>query len=175
MIRRAPVVIGATVAGLAGLLAFHTRGAAPLASIAGGGAGGTGSGGASTSVRSGSGAHGGSGTSGTPATSTPATTTPTTTQAPSTVTETGSLVQYSYGELDVALTVSDGRITDVTVPTLDVAEPTSEQIAQEAIPVLRREVLSAQSADIEAVSGATYTSRAYAQSVQSALDKAKQG
>jgi uncharacterized protein with FMN-binding domain len=45
-------------------------------------------------------------------------------------------------------------------------------LANRAIPVLRNEVLSAQSARIQAVSGATYTSEAYAQSVQAALDKA---
>jgi uncharacterized protein with FMN-binding domain len=58
------------------------------------------------------------------------------------------------------------------VPVLKTAEQFSQQLAVQAIPVLRNEVLSAQSARIQAVSGATYTSEAYAQSVQAALDKA---
>jgi uncharacterized protein with FMN-binding domain len=84
-------------------------------------------------------------------------------------------VQYGYGELAVRVTVSNGRITQVTVPTLQVAEQTSQDIADQALPMLKREVLSAQSANIQGVSGATYTSQAYAQSLQSALSRANQG
>lgn len=73
--------------------------------------------------------------------------------------------------LDVQVTVRGTRITDVSVPTLQVAEPTSQQICEQAIPMLRSEVLSAQSASIDAVSGATFTSEAYAQSLQAALDQ----
>jgi uncharacterized protein with FMN-binding domain len=57
------------------------------------------------------------------------------------------------------------------VPVLRVAEPTSQQIADQVLPMLRSEVLAADSARINAVTGATYTSEAYAASVQSALDK----
>ena len=85
---------------------------------------------------------------------------------------TGSVVPYGYGELATRVSISGGRITGVGVPVLKVAEQFSQQLAAEAIPVLRKEVLSAQSARIQAVSGATYTSEAYAQSVQAALDKA---
>jgi uncharacterized protein with FMN-binding domain len=87
-------------------------------------------------------------------------------------TVTGSVVPYGYGELATRVSISGGRITGVNVPVLKVAEQFSQQIAAEAIPVLRNEVLAAQSARIQAVSGATYTSEAYAQSVQAALDKA---
>jgi len=85
---------------------------------------------------------------------------------------TGPVVPYGYGELATRVTVSHGRITGVGVPVLKTAEQFSQQLAVQAIPVLRNEVLSAQSARIQAVSGATYTSEAYAQSVQAALDKA---
>jgi uncharacterized protein with FMN-binding domain len=57
------------------------------------------------------------------------------------------------------------------VPLLKTAEPYSQQLASQVIPMLRNEVLSAQSTSINAVSGATYTSQAYAASVQAALDK----
>jgi uncharacterized protein with FMN-binding domain len=73
--------------------------------------------------------------------------------------------------LDVKVTVRGTRITDVSVPTLQVAEPTSQQICEQAIPMLRSEVLSAQGVNIDGVSGATFTSEAYAQSLQAALDQ----
>lgn len=86
-------------------------------------------------------------------------------------TATGTLEQYGYGELNVKVSVSGSRITDVVVPTLRAAEPYSQQLAQQAIPMLKSEVLNGQSAHINGVSGATYTSEAYALSLQAALDK----
>ena len=79
--------------------------------------------------------------------------------------------QYGYGVLDVKVTESGTRITDVSVPLLQTAEPTSQQISEQAIAMLRAEVLSAQSARIDAISGATYTSAAYLSSLQAAIDK----
>jgi uncharacterized protein with FMN-binding domain len=87
-------------------------------------------------------------------------------------TVTGPVVNYGYGELATRVAVSGGRITAVSVPVLKVAEQFSQELADRSIPVLRHEVLAAQSAHIQAVSGATYTSQAYAKSVQAALDKA---
>jgi uncharacterized protein with FMN-binding domain len=84
---------------------------------------------------------------------------------------TGALVQYGYGELSVAVTVHGNQITAVSVPLLRTAEPYSQQLAQQVIPMLRSEVLAAHSLQIHGVSGATYTSEAYARSIQSALDK----
>ena len=84
---------------------------------------------------------------------------------------TGTLEQYGYGELSVAVTVRGGQITDVSVPLLRTAEPYSQQLALQVIPMLKAEVLAVHSARIHGVSGATYTSVAYAQSIQSALDK----
>lgn len=84
---------------------------------------------------------------------------------------TGVVEQYGYGELAVTVTVHGSQITGVAVPVLRTAEPYSQQLAEQALPVLEHEVLAAHSARISAVSGATYTSQAYADSVQSALDK----
>jgi hypothetical protein len=84
---------------------------------------------------------------------------------------TGKVEAFGYGELSVKVTVSGHQITGLSVPLLRVAEPTSQQIADQVIPMLRSEVLSADGARINAVTGATYTSEAYAASVQSALDK----
>ncbi len=84
---------------------------------------------------------------------------------------TGTLEQYGYGELSARVTISGGHITAVTTPQLRTAEQYSQQLADQVIPMLRKEVLAAQSAHIQAVSGATYTSEAYAASVQAALDQ----
>ncbi len=84
----------------------------------------------------------------------------------------GALERYGYGELAARVSISGGRITGITVPVLRTAEQYSQQLAVQVIPTLRSEVLAAQGARINAVSGATYTSQAYALSVQAALDKA---
>ncbi len=114
-----------------------------------------------------------------PATSAPAATavpTPEATDAPSTVTSDGTLVgqpvSFRFGTVQVQVTISGGRITDVTALQLPAGDPRSSQISQYAEPYLRESVLQAQSAAIDLVSGATYTSEAYAQSLQSALDQA---
>jgi uncharacterized protein with FMN-binding domain len=79
--------------------------------------------------------------------------------------------QYGYGQLSVTVTVRGNRIVAVSVPVLRTVDPYSQQLAEQVIPMLRAEVLAAHSARIHGVSGATYTSEAYAQSIQSALDK----
>ena len=78
---------------------------------------------------------------------------------------------FQYGDIAVKVTKAGSRITDVSVVTLEVDSPHSEQIDESAIPQLRLEAMSAQSAKIDGVSGASYTSAAYEQSLQSALDK----
>jgi uncharacterized protein with FMN-binding domain len=83
----------------------------------------------------------------------------------------GASEQYGYGVLSVAVTVRGNRIKDVRVNSLQAPEQYSQQLAAQAIPMLRSEVLSAQSARINGISGASYTSQAYELSVQSALDK----
>jgi uncharacterized protein with FMN-binding domain len=154
--RRAPLVVGAAAAGLAGVLGFHTSGG----KIALGGHGG------------GSQTGNGSTTTTSPPTSSPGQTTPTTSPPPSTVrTAVGAAEQYGYGTLSVKVTVRGNQIVDLSMANLQTAEPYSQSLAQQVIPMLRNEVLSAQSASVSSVSGATYTSEAYAYSVQAALDK----
>jgi uncharacterized protein with FMN-binding domain len=70
------------------------------------------------------------------------------------------------------VTIANGRITDVAVLAYNDGDPRSAEISQAAIPTLKQEVLSRQTAAVDAVSGATYTSNAYLASLQSALDKA---
>jgi len=83
----------------------------------------------------------------------------------------GASEQYGYGALSVRVTVRGNQIEDVQVNRLQTAEQYSQQLATQVIPMLHSEVLSAQSARINSISGASYTSQAYALSVQSALDK----
>jgi uncharacterized protein with FMN-binding domain len=71
----------------------------------------------------------------------------------------------------VTVTDTGGRITDVAMSSLSETDTRSVMIDDSAIPLLRQQVLSVQSANIDGVSGATFTSQAYAQSVQSALDQ----
>jgi uncharacterized protein with FMN-binding domain len=74
--------------------------------------------------------------------------------------------------VQVAVTISGGSITDVQALHLTNADGRSVQISNYAAPILRQEVLGSQSAHVSNVSGATYTSRAYLSSLQSALDQA---
>jgi uncharacterized protein with FMN-binding domain len=84
----------------------------------------------------------------------------------------GTVANTEHGPMQIQLTLAGTKITKVTVlqRTDDGAE--SDQIDAAAIPKLNSETLAAQSAQIDAVSGATYTSSGYVQSLQSALDKA---
>ncbi|MEU5323796.1 FMN-binding protein [Streptomyces sp. NPDC021056] len=92
--------------------------------------------------------------------------------ATGTGTRTGTPVQTRYGPVQVRVTLKNGRLTDVTAITYPQENPRDQQINAYAIPQLTREALTAQSADIDTVSGATYTSEGYRQSLQSALDSA---
>ncbi len=85
---------------------------------------------------------------------------------------TGDSVQTRYGPVQLRITLKNGRLTDVTAITYPQENPRDEQINSYAIPQLTREALTAQSADIDTASGATYTSEGYRQSLQSALDSA---
>lgn len=85
---------------------------------------------------------------------------------------TGNDVSMRFGDVQVKVIVRGGRITDIQTPQMPFDRPRSQQISQEAAPLLHDEVLQAQSAQIDSLSGATYTSDAYAQSLQSALDQA---
>ena len=91
---------------------------------------------------------------------------------PAAKTVTGSLATDQYGQLQVKLSVKNGHITKVGFTTFVANDGHSVQIDQSAAPVLIRETIAAQSAHIQGVSGATYTSNAYQQSLQAAIDKA---
>jgi uncharacterized protein with FMN-binding domain len=141
--RRAPIVLSATAAGVAGVLAFHSH--RPTSALL---------------------------------VQPPATTAPSTPNAPSPTTPsgttrsaTGSVASYRYGQLSVTVTERGARITDVEMASLSETDSRSVEIDDQAVPQLRQEVLSAQSANIDGVSGATFTSEAYVQSLQSALDQ----
>lgn len=116
---------------------------------------------------------GAGGTGGTTATDTG--TTPPSTATGGTATDgtyTGSDVSTRFGNVQVKVTVSNGAITDVTALHLTDDDRRSAQISSRAAPILASEVVASQSARVSNVSGATYTSDAYLQSVQSALDQA---
>ncbi len=85
---------------------------------------------------------------------------------------TGTSTGTRYGNVQVQITVSNGTITDVAALQLTDQDSRSVSISNRAAPVLRQEVLAAQSANVQGVSGATYTSEAYLTSLQSALDQA---
>lgn len=87
------------------------------------------------------------------------------------VTLTGDAVNTRYGTVQVSVTYTGSTITDVTALKLTDQDSRSVQISNRAAPVLRSEVLSAQSASVSNVSGATYTTEGYLTSLQSAIDK----
>ena len=129
--RRYPIVVAATVAGTAGVLAFHPHSPAVATPRTPAGASGSGSAG----------------------------------------TATGTAVDTQYGAAQVRVTVSNGKIVKIEALQLQGNDPRSLEISSSAEPVLQQEALTGQTAAIDAVSGATFTSASYAQSLQSALDK----
>jgi uncharacterized protein with FMN-binding domain len=155
--RRAVIVLGTTAAGLAALLSFKTHSLAAPAAPAGTPAPSTGAS-SSTSSTAGQAASAGHGASAA--------------ASAAARTVTGTVASTQHGPMQVQLTLAGTKIAKVTVlqRTDDGAE--SDQIDAYAIPKLTSETLAAQSAHIDAVSGASYTSSGYIQSLQSALDKA---
>lgn len=86
---------------------------------------------------------------------------------------TGSSIRTRYGNVQVQVKFTGAQITDVVPVRLPDSNDLDLQIDQQVVPILIQETLAAQNANIQAVSGATYTSDGYIQSLQSALDKAK--
>ena len=194
--RRTPIVLAGTMVGLAGVLGFHTSpaqltlGSVPSTS--------TTVRSTTTTPTTTSPSSAGPSTSTTTAT-TSANTSPTTTQPPSptttrppsttttvrqstttvaptttvpttTRTATGPQVNYYFGTLSVSVTATGKKITKVTIATLDDGgNSRSQSIDQQSIPMLEQQALQAQSAQIQGVSGASYTSAGFAQSLQGAL------
>ena len=146
--RRAPIVLTATVAGTAAVLSFKAHEPDLPAATAASPAATTPSSPAPSASGSGSGAGSGG-----------------------TRTATGDAIATRYGNAQVRVTVSGGKITKIEAIQLQANEPKSVQISHAAEPILRQSALTKQSAAIDAVSGATITSASYEASLQSALDK----
>jgi len=162
--KRTPLVLAATAAGLTGVLVFHTTPSRLSLSTAPG---------TTPQVQSPQKQSPQSQTPQTPQASqqSPATQTPKA-KPPRTGTRTatGTAVNYSYGILSVSVTVSGGKITNVGIASLDDGgNPRSQFIDQQSIPILEQQTMQAQSASIQGVSGASYTSAGFQQSLQSAL------
>jgi uncharacterized protein with FMN-binding domain len=173
--RRAVLTLGGTAAGLAALLSFKTHSPAAAApdpvtpaAASPAVAGGTGP---ATSAAAGTGAIVGA-TAGASAGATAGGTAGGGTSA-ATRTATGAVANTPYGPMQVKITLTGQRITQVTVLQQTDSGAMSQQIDSFALPKLTAETLTAQSARIDAVSGASYTSSGYIQSLQSALDQAK--
>ncbi len=84
----------------------------------------------------------------------------------------GDVVSTRYGDVQVAVVINGSQIVDVKALQLPSDRARSRDISTQAAPLLHDEVVQAHSAQIDTIGGATYTSDAYAQSLQSALDKA---
>ena len=162
--RRAIVTTTATAAGVVLLLSLKPHGTqsasaqAPVISSGSGGtasSGSSGSSGSTSTPSSTASAQAGSGSSGTRSGS-----------------YTGTAVDTRYGPVQVRIDVSGGKVSKIDVLQYPNGMQRDQDINSYALPVLNQEALSAQSAQIDAVSGATYTSDGYTQSLQSALDQA---
>ena len=84
----------------------------------------------------------------------------------------GPTVSTRFGDVQVKVTISGGVVSDVAALQLPSGDGNSQRISRVVEPILRDEALTAQTAQIDLVSGATYTSRGYEKSLQAALDKA---
>ena len=86
---------------------------------------------------------------------------------------TGSQADALYGTVQVKAVIQNGRLTDVQFLSQPTDRRRSQSINSQATPILKQEAIQAQSANVQAVSGATLTSEAFVQSLQSALSQAK--
>ncbi|RKE21621.1 FMN-binding protein [Streptomyces sp. TLI_171] len=141
--RRAVITASATAAGVVLLLSLKPHDPAPATAIS------------STSAAAGGGP-----------------TTQSTTDGGAARTVTGDAVNTRYGPVQVKVTLDAGKITKVDVVQYPTRDRRDREINNAAIPILNQEAIAAQSADVDVVSGATYTSDGYTRSLQSALDRA---
>jgi uncharacterized protein with FMN-binding domain len=156
--RRIVVAVMSTISGLVLLFSYHTsRNEASTAVVGPGSSGGSASAsGSSSGASSGQSSGSSNGSAGSAASGT----------------YTGDSVMTRWGAVQVEITVSDGKITAAEAVEYPQANARDRQINASALPVLAQEATQAQSADIDAVSGATVTSDGYIQSLQSAIDQA---
>jgi uncharacterized protein with FMN-binding domain len=175
----APIVIAGTVMGLAGLFSFNSTavklslGSLPAATAPPGSTAPATTTTTTTTAPRAGGSSPPRTTATTRTTTTAAPTTTTTTAAPTaTRSATGAATNYSFGILSVKVTVSGSKITNISIASIDDGgNPRSAYIDQASIPLLEQQALSAQSASIQGVSGASYTTAGFEQSLQSALTK----
>ncbi len=177
MIKRTPFVLAGTIAGLAGLLSFRstpasmTLGTVAAASAASNTASNTASTPASAPASSGS-TPAGSGPSANTGAASPTTTVAQTTPVTGVHSATGPLVNYYFGILSVKVTASGTKVEKVTIKTInDGGNPLSQSIDQMSIPQLESQAMAVQNANIQGVSGASYTSAGFKMSLQGALTK----
>ncbi|HET6969001.1 MAG TPA: FMN-binding protein [Ornithinibacter sp.] len=85
---------------------------------------------------------------------------------------TGEAISTRYGDVQVEITVQDGTITSSKVVQVPWNDHKDQEINSRAVPILNEEAVAGQGADIDMVSGATYTSEGYIASLQSAIDQA---
>lgn len=172
--RRAALTTVSSVAGIVLLLSLKPHSTAPIAAATDGGH--PGSSGNSSAAPPDSGTSGSSGTPGTPGNSSDSggtgTGSGTAAGGARDGTFTGSAISTRYGPVQVAVTLANGRITNVDVVQVPTRDRRDREINDYAVPQLTSETMDAQSAAIDAVSGATYTSQGYIRSLQSALDQA---
>jgi uncharacterized protein with FMN-binding domain len=171
MPKRGAFALGLTTVALVLLLNFQAPVLSPAAAVGSGGTGtgtggtGTGTGGTGSTGSTGSGTGGGSGAGGT-GTGGGATATA------GTRTVDGPVISTRFGSVQVEVTLDGKQIVDIAALRLPSGDRRTNQISSYAEPVLRTQALQAQSATIDGISGATYTSVGYARSLQGALDSA---
>jgi uncharacterized protein with FMN-binding domain len=91
---------------------------------------------------------------------------------PNSRTAVGAIRQTPFSVIQVQATLTDGRLTDVRTLELSGSDPKTEAINRRAEPLLRASALKARSADIDVVTGATYTSRSWIDSLEAAIEEA---
>jgi len=169
--RRYQLVIGGTIAGVAAVLAFPTKSThltIPSAAAAGA------SSSTSSSSTSGGSTSGGSTTSGAAGNSGTSPTTGGSSASPggsATRSATSDDQSFRYGDMEVTVTVEGTKITNIAMAALNETDGRSASIDSYAIPQLEQQVISADSVNINGVSGATFTSQAFVDGVANALGK----
>jgi uncharacterized protein with FMN-binding domain len=157
--RRALFAVSSTIAGLVLLLSFKTQTSTGTTTHA-----------AASTPKAGTGSAGTPKSAATPSSAAKPGSTGTATSGIKTIT--GDAAQTRYGPVQVQITVTNGAVTTVTAVDYPQNDPRDFQINSFAIPQLDQEATAAKSTSIDFVSGATYTSQGYVQSLQSALDTA---
>ena len=76
-----------------------------------------------------------------------------------------------YGPVQVQIAVREGTIVSASAIQYPNTDPHDARINNQAVPLLNAAAVQAQSADIDTISGATYTSQGYLASLQSAIDQ----